>query len=200
MRLTEYIMEDDGVKYYMGVQDGELYHNFIEKNCKQYLRLLKGRAPFYRGMKGNDHFGIKNVRKDRQPFGMAPQEAEILNKWLQKHGHARRDQSVMCTSDYEHTDTFGRAYMIFPLDPIKKFTWFNSKDMNMDGDYGWEWNTIPAWVAKQNGNIDRVQQELLDNLKMPFEDFFTTNKQLDVAYNNGYEVWFDCEKYYFLQA
>jgi hypothetical protein len=90
--------------------------------------------------------------------------------------------------------------MIFPLDPIGKYTWFHSQDMNIEGDVGWEWNTLPAWIKNQKGEATRIQQNTLEKLKMPFEDFFTTNKDFNSAYDREYEMWIDCDKYYFVLA
>ena len=146
------------------------------------------------------YIGIKDVRKDRVPFGMSSEEAKVLNDWLQKNGHARRDQSVMCTSDSSHIETFGDPFMIFPLDPISKYTWFWSQDMNIDGDAGWEWRTLPSWVKDKKGEATDIQKNTLSRLDMPFEDFFTTNSNFRKAYSSGYEIWFDCKQYYYVTA
>jgi len=193
MRLKRHIIE--------GVEEIDLnsINSLIHKNCKQYLKLLGHRKPLFRGMESQPHTGIKDVRKDRYPYGMSKEEADYLNAWLQKNGHARRDQSVMCTSDSDHIDIFGEPYYIFPLDPITKYTWFWSQDMNMDGDAGWQHNTLYAWKLTTNGEYI-VSDAILDKLKMPFEDFFTTNKDFNYAYDHGYEMWIDCDKYYFVMA
>ncbi len=194
MRLKRHITE--------GVEELDLdnINTLIHKNCKQYLKLIGHRKPLFRGMDGNPEVGIKDVRKDRQPFGMSNEEADFLNAWLQKNGHARRDKSVMCTSDGEHVDTFGEPYYIFPLDPITKYTWFWSQDMNVEGDAGWNWDTLYAWMKDQMGKASNIQKSTLKKLKMPFEDFFTTNKEFNYAYDHGYEMWIDCDKYYFVLA
>lgn len=200
MRLKQHITESFDLKKYIGDEEIE---TLITTNCKQYLRLLSGKEPFYRGMSESNNFGIKNVRKDRVPRGMSPQEADFLNKWLQSHGHARRDQSVMCTTNIDNLELFGREFLIFPIDPIKKYTWFQSPDMNLDGDFGWTFRTITSWFNKKSrkpGGLSDYDIETLEKLEMPFDLFFVTNKRIEVPHNNGYEVWFDCNKYYYLAA
>jgi hypothetical protein len=195
MRLRRHINESEEF-------DLDNINSLIHKNCKQYLRLISGKTPLLRGMKSerlDDPFvGIKDVRKDRMPFGMSPTEANFLNDWLQKNGHARRDKSVICTSDKEHIEVFGDSYMIFPLDPIKKYTWLHSQDMNLDGDVGWEWSTLMSWMKNEKGEATDIQKNTLSRLKMPFSDFFTTNNEFKYAYDRGYEIWIDCDKYYYV--
>jgi len=196
MRLKQHINESQEEL------DLDNINTHIHKNCKQYLKLIGHRRPLLRGMSrdrlDDPYVGIKDVRKDRMPFGMSKEEANFLNAWLQKNGHARRDQSVMCTADSGHIETFGDPFMIFPLDPIKKYTWLHSQDMNIDGDAGWEWATLMAWMKNEKGEATDVQKNTLSRLKMPFADFFTTNKEFNYAYNNGYEMWIDCDKYYYV--
>jgi hypothetical protein len=190
MRLKQHINE---------TIDFDNINVLIHKNCKQYLKLIGHHKPLFRGMESEPYIGIKDVRKDRKPYGMSSEEADYLNAWLQKNGHARRDQSVICTSDGDHVDIFGEPYYIFPLDHIAKYTWFHSPDMNMEGDAGWDYNTIMAWKLTTNGEYI-VNSNILDRLKMPFEDFFTTNKEFNYAYDHGYEMWIDCDKYYYVMA
>lgn len=201
MRLSQYINEG-----HEEFPFGEDINESIHKNCKQYLKLIKGLNPLYRGMDAPYDIGIKDVRKDRTPFGMNVDEALVLNHMLQKNGHARRDKSVMCTSDDDHLELFGHPYLIFPLDRIKKYTWFDGPDVNMEGHSGWTDSTIPAWVASVVGpndwtdwsgnNVDHV----LDKLEKPVEKFFTTNKGFNRAHKHGYEMWIECDKYYYVDT
>lgn len=200
MRLRQHLNE---------AYQSEIYKEYINDNihthCKQYLKLIKGKNPLYRGIDVFWDSGIKDVRKDRRPFGMEIDEADYLNDWLQKNGHMRRDKSVMAISNPEDLDLFGEPYHFFPLDPIKGYTWAETKDLNMvDQRTGWSDFTVRAWKMKKNNEISiddewvfRMEGEL-KGLKKPFEDYFHTNKGFNTAYKNGYEIWFNCVRYYFV--
>ena len=45
-------------------------------------------------------------------------------------------------------------------------------------------------------HIERVYKWLDEN----FKNFFTTNKGMKTAWSNNYEIWFQCEGYYFIRA
>jgi hypothetical protein len=131
---------------------------------------------------------------------MTDREANQLNKWLESQGHARRDQSVICTSNPDHARDFGRPYYIFPIDPVSKYTWINTADVNIRGAMGWGSYTIEAWTSSQiNGfdNISDMEKRVLGELQIPFEDFFNTNNGYSFCHNKGFEMWIDCNEYYY---
>ena len=35
-------------------------------------------------------------------------------------------------------------------------------------------------------------------MNKPFADYFHTNKGFDTAYRKGYEIWFKCKSYYYV--
>ena len=180
----------------------------INKYCKSYLRLIKGKYPLYRGMapaeasNGEIYRGMKGVRKDRTPYGMSKIEAQALNAMLQKNGHARRDRSVLVTSDKHHVDMFGSAYWVFPKDKMK-YTWVETKDINLEDNHsGFEMGTVEAWMYDEYDD-DRFgdrHQKILDRLHKPFKDHFHTNKGFKDAYNGEYEMWIECDAYYFAKV
>lgn len=208
MRLVQHINEMDKRLLY-----GDM-NELISKNCKQYLNLIKGKMPLYRGMKSRHDYGVKDVRKDRKPFGMTDDQANILNKMLEKDGHARRDQSVLCSPDIDHVEMFGDdiCYM-FPLDKIKKYTWMEAKDMNMDDD-GWSQDVMSLIEYEATKHLydyededDMIRRYVKVNawaarkiLKKPVEEHFHTNTGFNTAYNKGWEFWFDCKQYYYVKV
>jgi hypothetical protein len=198
MRFRGWISE--GIDYDdVGIDINELIH----KHCKKYLGWISGMTPMIKGMYsgGAGSIGKKSVRKDRIPSGMTELEADYLNDWLQKNGHARRDQSVICTSSEDHSRQFGHPHYIFPIDPVSKYTWINTKDMNITGDLGWKNYTIEAWVSSQvNGwdELSDIDKRTLESLQIPFEDFFTTNNGFSICHRKGYEMWIDCNEYYYV--
>lgn len=150
----------------------------IHKNCKPYLKLIKGKNTLWRGLDTDLNMGEKQVRKDRYPYGMTRKEADHINNWLGKNGHNRRDQSVLCTSDRGWAETFGQEYMIFPVGKFS-YTWLKAQDANMDDMYT-GWSTDHLWAPP----------EIL-------EKYFTTDKGFDTAYTKMYELWINCKSYYY---
>ncbi len=180
----------------------------IHQYCKTYLRLIKGKLPLYRGMEtGNIDIGQKSVRKDRKPYGMDNDTARALNRMLQKNGHARRDKSVLVTSDEAHTEMFGKTYFVFPKDKMK-YTWIEVPDINMvDALTGWNPMTLNAWIlidllngATLNPKMFDMYADALDDLKKPFENHFHTNKGFNTAYKNEFEMWIETDSYYFADS
>lgn len=198
MRFKQHINEG-----YKRMKDGfEKLNDEIHKNCKPYLKLIKGQDPVYRGVQSNYPIGYKNVRKDRQPLGMDKEEADYLNNWLQKNGHTRRDRSMMVTSNYDNLELFGEPCYVFPMGQIKGYSWIGTYDINIsDDEIGWNKMTIPAWYNIHTGNRYRgfENQEIMDELKQPFEDLFHTNSRWSYAVKQGYEMWIECDSYIFVQ-
>ena len=172
----------------------------IHKDCKKSFSLIHGNQPMGRGLEGYYPIAIKNVRKDRKSIGMEQHEADALNKELQKHGHIRRDVSLFCTSMPENSGAFGRPYLVFPLDPIKGYTWIETQDINITSG-NWSSQIISAWYNAEimGSNKPQYSNILKANLKKPFLEHFHTNTGFDTAYQHGYELWFECNKYYYLR-
>lgn len=201
MRLQQHISESRSKEIpFDGINE------LIHKNCKKYLSLIKGREPLYRGMDNEPSLGLKSVRKDRRPYGMTKLEAAHLNNWLEKDGHARRDRSIMATSNKDNVRMFGESYYVFPLDPIVKYTWVETADINLDDDQGWHSMMVPAWIVLDGGipkntlMSDDYAQKVTKNLKKPFEDHFHTNEGWKTAVKKEYEMWIECNEYYFART
>lgn len=174
----------------------------LRKECAKYFGMLGGRPPLVRGMFNKNSSGIAVVRKDRKS-SMNQKVADYLNDWLESHGHMRRDQSIMCSSSMEHADIFGRPSYIFPIGAFRGYTWVEAKDVNMEySQTGWDTYTIEAWYARDSGmqkNAMQTKQDdrIMAQLKKPFAEYFHTNKGLNIAYGKEYEIWIDCDKYYY---
>ncbi len=170
----------------------------LKIQCRSYLKLIKGKIPLYRGMTVHMDVGVKDVRQHRTSLGMDQKIADKFNAWLQENGHTRRDNSVMTSSNKKQTDLFGtNIYYIFPIGKFD-YTWIKSNDVNIGYK---DWDPIflqslfgedkyEKWLAKQlypGQDIDKN-----------FDNFFTTNKQFDIAYKMGYEIWMNSKQYYFV--
>lgn len=187
MKLKQYINEaPPATEIFLDIED---ISDAISRECKPYLKLIKGKDPLYRGMsKSNRELILKHTRKDRMPRGMSQSSADRLNSWLEKNGHCRRDESVLATPVKKHTKVFGHSYMIFPIGKFK-YTFIKAKDFNMDDKKtGW-YKYADLMFFNNPGEED-------DMLPMPFPKYFVSNKGWDEMYNKGYEVWIECDKYY----
>jgi hypothetical protein len=195
MRLIKHINEAVESEIYF-----ENINDEIHKNCKKYLKLIKGGLPLFRGLDSNYHIGIKRVRKDRKPLGMSKEEADFINKWLEKNGHSRRDKSVMAIGNMDTIGLFGDTYYFFPIGNFK-YTWIKSKDINLnDPSTGWDKDSIGAWMRDVRGELapgdaaDKILRKMNDDP----EDYFFSNKGFETARKMGYEIWFECDRYYFV--
>jgi len=188
VRLLDYINESS--------YELDNFNDLIHKDCRPYLSLIGNNNPIMRGMRTADRLGIKDVRKDRRPLGMDKEDANVLNDWLQRKGHCRRDKSVLCSYDSETADNFGFVHYIFPIGSFR-YSWIEARDIN--GSYnptGWHGNTVEAWIAdqKKESNID--DRLILSRLRMPFEHYFHTDEGYSEMMTKRYECWIECDKYY----
>lgn len=191
MRLYKFLNEKDILDLYDQVQE---FNDNVKKYCKPYLRLIKGKEPLVRGMspKGDQFIDVQNVRKNRIPFGMTDSEANALNNWLEQNGHNRRDKSVMCKNakDPNKLLLFGTSVCyIFPIGNIS-YTFIRADDANLeDKRTGWDYDAITDHlIADENPNY----------LKLSFEEYFVTDRSFDDAYWNHYEIWINCDKYFYV--
>jgi hypothetical protein len=188
MRLKEFINES---------YELDELNDLIHRNCKPYLSLIGTHKPIMRGMEYvDDDLGIKNVRKDRRPLGMQKADANILNDWLEKNGHCRRDRSVLCSYNDSNVSNFGVVYYIFPIGSFR-YSWVESRDIN--GSYsatGWDGNSVEAWIDSQSGEPSKISKSILSRMKIPFEKYFHTDEGFSEMMNNRYECWIECKQYY----
>ena len=192
MRFKNYINENiDHFLNDMPIKTQEL----LKKNCKKYLKLMKNTGPFYRGMFRNLKQGqiiTRQVRKDRLPMGMTEKLFKRFNIWLSKNGHMRRDKSVCVISDESAAKEFGIPSYFFPIGNFS-YTWIKAKDVNLD-DYSTNW--IQSNIDYFFDYDSDYELEMNDEDKKAFPKYFTTNKGIEIAYKNEYEIWFNCKEYY----
>lgn len=192
----------------------------IKNDCQYFLNQSKG-APLFRGMKyfkGTPHFGTSKVRKDRMPSGTPKWLSDDLNKWLIKNGHADRRKSLITSTHFSHCTFFGNTYVIFPKGKFK-YSWCETEDFNSfknmygehtyDGNSNWDVASLygglaypdkkfedTLYVDQPNGRIKNKEQavEILKN----HNKMIHTNKNLKDAIKWKYEVWVDCDEYYYI--
>jgi hypothetical protein len=215
MRLQKYLTEEYAYGKFL---------KSVQIECKPYLNDIKkyNITPFFRGIQNlnvyGDTFGSKEIRQDRKPKGMDTIKFRILNTWLEENGHVRRDRAVIASSSASHASIFGEVCVIFPTGDYS-YTWIKGKDMNQFysdsenykalqclyyltmtkeelNDFFWhmegDWNIREKLIKMYGENI-------VNNYKSIVKQIFTTNKQMDVAYDNMYEIWFGgTTKYYYM--
>ena len=193
MRLYNFLNEKDVIDLNNQLQE---FNDNIHKYCKPYLNMIKGKEePLMRGMtiKGDNFIDVKKVRKNRKAQGMLDNEVEVLNKWLEENGHNKRNVSVMCKNpkDPSKLELFGdNVCYIFPIGKMS-YTYIRADDINIDDRrLGWKPEAIKDHL------IDG--EENLRYLSLGFEEYFVTDRSIDDAYYNNYEIWINCDKYFYV--
>jgi len=205
MRFKQYLQERLKPKEVPTLDE---INSIIQKDCKPYLKLLKGKEPLYRGVNSPDVFGKKNTKKDRIPRGSSNYEFGFINQWLIKNGHNNRKDNIMiCTSDYKRAQRFGIVCYVFPIGKIS-YTWIDAKDFNENNwSTGWYSTFIIDYLENVDFNLNNFEDnpsmkeyEKNYNYKMskPFADYFHTDENFNTAYEKGYEIWFKCKSYYYI--
>ena len=204
-RLEEYIINESKKVEIVLQQLNPSIQEILNKECKKYIKLLKQHnlKPFYRGIYEHVNKGEsyrKKVRQDRKPSGTPDNEFEMFNRWLSKNKHTRRDKSVSVTSSLWNAETFGNGYYFFPIGKFN-YTWIKAKDLNLDDERtGWEWSFMNYIFDYEEDYSTEVGKNLVRKVKKVFPTYFTTNKGIEIAWKNSYEIWFDCKSYYVVNA
>lgn len=174
----------------------------IKKDCQPYLKLLKKsnvKSPLFRGMNNRDFFGEEMVRKNRQPSGTSPYYFPLINKLLKKKGFPSRSESIIATFDKSHVSIFGSPYFIFPKGNFK-YAYFKGTDFNWisnrasPGDLEWKFSEI----VKGRG-FESIEKDT-EVINKSIDILMVNNKNLLDAYKKGYEIWVDCNEYYYISA
>ncbi|MFW6046459.1 MAG: hypothetical protein ACOCP4_01565 [Candidatus Woesearchaeota archaeon] len=113
---------------------------------------------------------------------------------MAENGHNRRDQSVIGTSKYKDLNIFGEPYFIFPIGDFS-YTYVKALDFNdppstrnLSND---EVNIYDDFLT---GNPAIITSEVDAILKK----LIVTDKNIKEAERHYYEIWFNCDKYYYI--
>jgi hypothetical protein len=164
----------------------------IRSNCSHYLGLLRGRDPLVRGMKiyvGEGGLGVlwkRQVRQDRQSRMASLDKSKLINEFLERFGHVRRDHALIASS--KGRVEFKPWYRIYPIGRFD-YTWVRSSDWNYS-EGKWPGNMI------LHGEFDEVLKVLEDQDGV---GNIVSNKRFGVAYDKKYEIWMGCKEYYFTE-
>lgn len=177
----------------------------FQKDCSKYIKLLGGKRPMFRGMEtqysepqnftSKVFIGRKKVRKNRKAMATNKTAYELVNKWLDKKGWPRRDQSIMMTTNADTAIMFGNEYYVFPINSSYGYAWVEDEDFNNYGNAEPMDRQPKYWGIGKFENFAKTKPEMAEQM---LEDFIHGNKHFDIAYNRGNETWMDCNYYYFL--
>lgn len=202
MRLLRFVNEA-----YKEVADNEEeIIKILRRDCKKYLNLLE--MPFKREMKmdipkSTADFALysKKTRKIRMPKGgMFADSYEMINEWLVDNGHFSRIRDVLIASS-RTTGLFGDQFFVFPI-KMKGFTYVKAGDFNFGSNnwYAIGVSNIVDDMVDAGYDEDKIRQKLTEFLDKNFKNAFVTNKNIKKAYDYGYEIWFNCREYYFIDT
>lgn len=192
MRLYRYLSEDL-------VED---YIDIIKSQCGPYLRLMKKHnlpTPFFRGIlrsEAKQMFFQKQVRGGRQAKGTDDDAFEEINEYLDEMGHVRRDKCAIATSNLSWTKIFGIPHMFFPVGKFK-YSFIELKDFNALKNSDKVSKNTQRFIR---GTLKHPSDAEIDESLEEMGKLIHTNKGVRVAYDNNYEIWFDCDIYYVLNA
>jgi len=197
MRLQEYITEDKEIL----IHDINELVTLLKKDCKKYLKLLKGRTPLFRGIRRTSSIvGLKKQRKDRRPQQMPESALHFIDDYLKDNKFPLRSESMICSSNIELIRRWfssGRICFVFPKGTFR-FAIVRSGDMNFDNEKtGYDnyelYDKIEDFLY--TGAKDTYNEILL---KLDLNIDGNSQKVFDEAYNKKYEMWFDCKEYYYV--
>lgn len=202
MRLLRFVNEA-----YKEVADNEEeIIKILRRDCKKYVSLLE--MPFKREMKmdipkSTADFALysKKTRKIRMPKGgMFADSYEMINEWLVDNGHFSRIRDVLIASS-RTTGLFGDQFFVFPI-KMKGFTYVKAGDFNFGSNnwYAIGVSNIVDDMVDAGYDEDKIRQKLTEFLDKNFKNAFVTNKNIKKAYDYGYEIWFNCREYYFIDT
>lgn len=164
----------------------------IFNNCKFYLNLVKKIGPFNRAFnkKIEKDEILKIKTRNRNSLFMINNTFDNFNNWLDKNGHVKRDLSVSFSTRSATLRNFGHVYYFFPIGKFN-YTWVKTLDINMpDLKSNWRSDEVILFLNKQKNS--KTENE--------FSSYFVTNKNIEKAHKNRYEVWCDCKKYYLIST
>jgi len=81
-------------------------------------------------------------------------------------------------------------------DTIKRFISYNTKDKECKKLCD-EFDSIPQFTQQKEFFSDNVDK-FKDCVEKVVENYFYTNEKFDLAYKRGYEIWFDCKYFYYI--
>jgi hypothetical protein len=134
MRFQKFINETITIEYNKDTakEDVEKAISIIKKDCRPFLKECK--VPVYRGMYFGEATLMEKVpRLDRRPKDMPEYLHKILDSLFQEHfGWKARSQGVFCTFHRGQAQSYGNAFLFFPIGEYKYILAPNLEDLYVD--------------------------------------------------------------------
>ncbi len=187
MRLQHFINE--GHKE-VRISSGTLEERVFEisvllfKNCKQYLKDLKGTSDvLYRGGRGGE-ITLITPRTDRHPKDMSPELQELLDdEFDKKFGWRPRSEGVFCSGDYDQAEGYGNA--VFTVWPIGKYDFIYSDSIN----------DLYLHTENLNNTVAGGEDTWYDEFKEEWEDSYDEDGNYGSWYYNGEDTGENVKSY-----
>jgi len=100
--------------------------NKIVSDCQPFLKEIDGEVDeyrLYRGIKSKEDFMKKKIRTDRKPSATKSIIHNMIDDYFEENFGIRfRSNSMFVNGDETATYTYGRTYIVFPIDKFK-FLW-----------------------------------------------------------------------------
>jgi hypothetical protein len=186
--LNNYLKEEKEVEL--------LILHALDRDCKPFLRELKGTNGFvYRGNTQTIESIKKfspNVDKGRVPVAASKELHELVNVASDHMFGWKFRDGVPTSTSYGWADSFGQAYMFFPIGAYKyvyspNVTDFNFEFANAVDAETWMWR---GWQRNLKGS------EAIDWMISKLKDFRYTDTDLRKMLSGNAEVSFNCREYY----
>lgn len=172
----------------------------VKENCSEAITAMKQTNKYlYRGIK---YHGTQTSiafhgrsRENRRPLSTAKDFDETLNNGLRNSGMvALRSNSIFCTSSIQSASSYGKLYLIFPINGFQ-YTW-NTKYEDFFTDYIYEY-FMSSGTLKTQEERQEAKQEFSELAKTP--DFANEcgfiNTNFMEAIESGHEIMISGEYY-----
>lgn len=178
-------------KQFLQREQGQTAADLIRRDCKPFLRAIKGNGFLYRGVNipedepfeldDGTRYYVKTVRQDRKPLSTSRHLSDIIDNWFnKKFGFRARSNAMFCKGERFNLgdiSSYGESCIVFPIGPIQ---------------YVWAENIDDLYVLLLRFG-DTVAEETVHKW-LDGKDYKTTD--LEVAVKSDIEVMVKCNKYY----
>jgi hypothetical protein len=204
LTLLESLLLENNKSYPATAEGFEKFLDDVLEDCMPFLR---SKARLYRGMKPNDMFGIKTIRKDRKPKDSTASLHQLLNLILKEKKLPLRNEVLFAVTNknYNMLSEYGPTHRVLPVGKFK-FYWFpNNPDLFLYSDkilhrlndfvYMKGAKTVEdvKWAVKSNQQVSAPLDRLIKSL-----DTVETRKFPDKDENN--EIAISASSYYYLPS
>lgn len=165
----------------------EEVRDIILKDCKPFLKEIKGGELLWRGSDLMKDIKKKIPRTDRRPMDTDEVVHDYLDILFKKHhGWKARSEGVFVDPNRNSTAEYGKPSLFFPIGDFKYLWNQDVDDLTTELAHGL------GFYKHQTSHLKDISvQENIDKLVKGY-----TNKRLKYASNLSIEIMFKCKSYY----